>query len=80
MAIADYTEAIRLNPKFAEAYCKRGYAYGNKGVYDKAIADCTKAIRLNPKLAGVHRPGLAYDLSGKSQGRIGPRTSKATYR
>ena len=48
-AIADFTEAIRLDPKYAEAYCNRGCAYRNKGDYDKAIADFTEAIRLNPK-------------------------------
>ena len=50
-AIADFTEAIRLNPKDAEAYYSRGGAYGEKGDYDKAIADFTEAIRLNPQCA-----------------------------
>jgi len=51
-AIADYTEAIRLDPKLAEAYCSRGAAYGRgKSEYDKAIDDLTEAIRLNPKYA-----------------------------
>ena len=57
-AIADYTEAIRLDPKLAIAYNNRGLAYGNKGENDKAIADCTEAIRLDPKLA------LAYNNRG----------------
>ena len=50
-AIADCTEAIRLNPKDAKFYYNRGNAYGRKGEYDKAIADCTEAIRLDPKHA-----------------------------
>ena len=49
-AIADYTEAIRLDPKFADAYYERGAAYSAKGDYDRAIADYTEAIRLNPKI------------------------------
>ena len=48
-AIADFTEAIRLNPKYAEAYYNRGFAYGKKGDHDKAITDYTAAIRINPK-------------------------------
>ena len=48
-AVAAFTEAIRLNPDYAEAYCNRGFAYQNKGHLDKAIADFTEAIRLDPK-------------------------------
>ena len=53
-AIADYTEAIRLDPKDAKAYYNRGVAYGEKGERDKAIADFTEAIRLNPKMAWAY--------------------------
>ena len=49
-AIADYTEAMRLDPKLADAYCGRGGAYV-KGDCDKAIADYSEAIRLNPRYA-----------------------------
>ncbi len=38
-AIADSTEAIRLDPKCAVAYHNLGNDYGNKGKYDKAIAE-----------------------------------------
>ena len=48
-AIVAFTEAIRLDPKFAEAYYERGNVYYNTGERDKAIADFTDAIRLNPK-------------------------------
>jgi tetratricopeptide (TPR) repeat protein len=47
-AIADYTEAIRLDPKGATAYNNRGDSYAKKGEYDQAIADYTEAIRLVP--------------------------------
>src|SRR6266403_339236 len=48
-AIADYNEAIRLDPKHARAFHHRGYAYSDKGDNDRAIADYNEAIRLNPK-------------------------------
>jgi lipoprotein NlpI len=48
-AIADYNEAIRLNPKYADAYNSRGIAWRVKGEYDRAIADYNEAIRLDPK-------------------------------
>jgi len=60
-AIADYTEAIRLNPQDALAYNNRGVSYHNgKQDYDRAIADYTEAIRLNPQDA------LAYSNRGAS--------------
>ena len=60
-AIADYTEAIRLDPKYAKAYNNRGIAYRHKGEFDKAIADYTEAIRLDPKFAVAYcGRGIAY--------------------
>ena len=47
-AIADFTEAIRLDPPFATAYLNRGLALQAKNEPDKAIADYTEALRLNP--------------------------------
>ena len=48
-AIADYNEAIRLNPGSAGvAHQGRGRAWRGKKDYDKAIADCNEAIRLDP--------------------------------
>ena len=58
-AIADYNEAIRLNPGSAGvAHQGRGRAWRNKKDYDKAIADCNEAIRLDPGHA------LAYYTRG----------------
>jgi len=48
-AIADYDIAIRLNPRYGDAYYNRGGAWGNKGDHDRAIADYDVAIKLNPK-------------------------------
>ena len=36
-AIADWTEAIQINPKDATAYAGRGTAYGSQGDYQQAI-------------------------------------------
>ena len=36
---ADQTRGIRLDPKYAMAYCKRGVVYIKIGDNDKAIAD-----------------------------------------
>src|ERR1700733_890271 len=53
-AIADFNEAIRLEPKNADAYNGRSLVWLDKKDYDKAIADSNEAIRLDPKF------GLAY--------------------
>jgi filamentous hemagglutinin len=45
-AIEDYTQAIRLAPKFAEAYRNRGYAYERRGQPGKAAKDFKEARRL----------------------------------
>ena len=64
-AIADFNEAIRLDPKFALAYNNRGLAYRDKGELDRAIADFTEAIRLDPKFAVAFRNrGRAYLYAG----------------
>ncbi|MDR1837380.1 MAG: tetratricopeptide repeat protein [Treponema sp.] len=47
-AIAELTQAIRLDPNLAEAYYNRGNAYHLKGDYDRAIADYEAALRIDP--------------------------------
>jgi lipoprotein NlpI len=64
-AIADYDQAIRLDPKNANVYTNRGNAYRSKGDYDRAIADQDQAIRLDPKYA------LAYNNRGSAYGSKG---------
>ena len=69
-AIADYTEAIRLDPKYARAYNNRGDAWYGKKEYDKAIADYTEAIRLDPEIAEAYnnRGNAWYAQGGVRQG------------
>jgi tetratricopeptide (TPR) repeat protein len=50
-AIAEFSEAIRLDPKHTLAFYNRGKAYLLKKDYDRAIADYTEAIRLDPRYA-----------------------------
>src|SRR6266487_5969350 len=47
-AIQDYSQAIKLNPKFAVAYNNRGVAHERKSEYDRAIVDYDQAIKLKP--------------------------------
>ena len=45
-AITDYTEAVRLEPKDADRYRFRGYAYFHKGDFGAASADFLRSIEL----------------------------------
>jgi tetratricopeptide (TPR) repeat protein len=69
--IADYTEAIKMNPQFVEAYVKRGIVQRVEGNYDAAIADYSEAIRLNPGYAeAFYSRGLARKRKGDYDGAI----------
>jgi len=51
--------AIKGN--FADAYLKRGIAYGEKGLYDNAISDYNKAIEIDPGNANAYfERGIVY--------------------
>jgi len=54
-AIENYTNALEINPKFAEAYYWRGSAKRNTFQDNNgAIADFTKAIEINPKFSDAY--------------------------
>jgi tetratricopeptide (TPR) repeat protein len=60
-AIADFDEAIRVDPNYAAGFSNRGVAYMKKEDYDRAIADFDEAIRVDPNYAdGFSNRGLAY--------------------
>jgi tetratricopeptide (TPR) repeat protein len=48
-AIDDFTEALRVNPKFADAYSSRGAIFLEQGLLELAIDDLTEAISLAPE-------------------------------
>ena len=56
-AMADFNEAIRLNPNSAAAFCGRAAVYYNLADYDRAIADYDHVLRLEPnnRMAGMFR-------------------------
>ena len=53
-AIADYTQAIELDPKLAPAYNNRGNAKARLKDYTGAMADYTQAIELDPNYAPAY--------------------------
>jgi tetratricopeptide (TPR) repeat protein len=70
-AISDYTKAIEINPRYAEAYGNRGLARKTKGDLVGAIADYDKAITLNSRLKEAYNNrGLARQLQGNLDAAI----------
>ncbi len=70
-AIADYDQAIRLDPKYVNAYINRGNAWGSRGYGDRAIADYDQAIRLDPKNAIPYRSrGFTWGAKGDNERAI----------
>jgi PQQ-dependent catabolism-associated CXXCW motif protein len=48
-AVEDFTRAISINPRYAEAYLQRGRAYLSKEDYSLAMVDLAKAAELDPQ-------------------------------
>ena len=70
-AIADFNEAIKINPNLAMAYNNRGSAVQSKGDYDRAIADCSEAIRIDPNYAVAYsNRGNLFDAKGRREEAI----------
>jgi superkiller protein 3 len=53
-AIAEYKEALRLNPRYAEAYYDLGVAYYNREKYLDAAASYQEAVKLKNDYADAH--------------------------
>lgn len=70
-AIADYTVAIRQDPKFAAAYYNRGMAYMALQQLPAAVNDFSEAIKTQPEfIAAYYSRGMAYyDLGRTAQAR-----------
>jgi tetratricopeptide (TPR) repeat protein len=63
--LADYDEALKLNPGNTSALNNRAVLYNNKGEYDRAIQDLDQAIKLKPDFSLAFRNrGDAYRGKG----------------
>jgi len=65
-AIADYTAAIRLDPRDYYSFYNRALAYGEIGERERAIADYGSAIRVSPRDGDAYlNRGLIYLDTGR---------------
>ncbi|KAB8335825.1 tetratricopeptide repeat protein [Scytonema tolypothrichoides VB-61278] len=69
--MADYNQAIKLDPNYATAYDGRCELYRTKKDYDRAIADCNQAIKLDSNLTDAYyNRGLVYKNKGNKDKAI----------
>ncbi len=60
-SIESYTAAIKLNPKYEEAYCNMGSIYLDLRKYDEAIKNYSQALTIDPEEScGLKNRGIAY--------------------
>jgi len=60
-AIRDFSEAIKIDPKYPYGYSERGQALFKKGETERAIADYTAAIQRDPQHgAALRARAMAY--------------------
>jgi len=61
LALADFNESLRLNPKEARAFVARGGIYLYRAEYKRAIADFDEALKLSPKeINALVNRGVTY--------------------
>ena len=64
-ALVAFSQAIRIDPKFAQAHNGRGVTYALMGQPERALADCCEAIRLEPEEPEFYRSrGYVYESVG----------------
>ena len=70
-AIAEYDEAIRLDPQNTDAYSNRGFAYFKLDQFEQAIQDYGEAIRLDPRNPMIYaNRGVMYGFVDKNDEAI----------
>ena len=65
-AIAEFQNALHVDPRFCRAYVGIGAALQQKGKVDEAVAQFEEALKINPKYATAHRAlGMILEKRGK---------------
>jgi len=67
-AVRDFSEAIRIDPKYPDSYSERGQTLFKLGEIERAIADYSAALVRDPQYgAALRGRGMAHLYSGKAE-------------
>ncbi|MCF4970142.1 TIGR03032 family protein [Nostoc sp. CMAA1605] len=70
-AVANFSEAIRLQPDYIAAYNQLGNALQGLGQMEQAIAAYQRLLEINPNVAQAHcNLGAIWQIQGKTQAAI----------
>jgi Flp pilus assembly protein TadD len=70
-ATEQYHKALRLNPKYADAYANLGYALARQGKIEDAISHFETALKIKPNYHEAHSNlGIALAIDGRQQEAI----------
>jgi tetratricopeptide (TPR) repeat protein len=79
LAVADFTEALGIDPQHAGSLNDRGRAHHLAGAYDQAVADFTAAIKLDGKNPDYYRNrARSYEKQGERAKARADRDKAAT--
>lgn len=71
LALIDFTRAIEINPRYADAYVSRGKTYVAKNDPDLAVSDYSEALRIDPRNAlAFNSRGDLYRIKGDNDRAI----------
>jgi tetratricopeptide (TPR) repeat protein len=66
-----YTRTLKYAPGSSKVYYNLGYAYSNKGLYEKAIEEYKKALEIKPNYTEAYNNlGIVYGILGQYQEAI----------
>jgi tetratricopeptide (TPR) repeat protein len=67
-AVRNFSEAVRIDPKYPDSYSQRGQALFKLGETERAIADYSAAIQRDPQFgAALRARGMAYLYRGQTE-------------
>jgi tetratricopeptide (TPR) repeat protein len=64
LAMADFSQAVGLDPNYADAYDDRGNVYEHQGQYANALPDYDRAIALKPTALYYSNRGYTHYMLG----------------